>query len=325
MRILVTGGAGFIGSHLVLNLVKHSHYSIYNVDKLSYSSDPSNLKECNILPNYQFIHGNLCHTAFVLALFDKYKFDAVIHLAAESHVTNSYQNPINFFENNVKSTHSLLEACRVHPVTKFLYISTDEVYGGHNTAAVSEDTVLSPTNPYSASKAACEHLINAYKASYSIPSIVVRLNNVYGPHQHCEKVIPKFTLALLRGDKCTIEGSGRQKRNFLYISDAVSGILTVFEKGEIGEVYNIGTEFSIRILDLVAHLSSQITQNGTRETFPVDSIEYIEDRPHNDPVYLIDSSKLHGLGWAVQVGWEEGIKRTVEWYKRKYQAVKSKL
>ena len=321
-RILVTGGAGFIGSHLVISLVKDPLNSVYNVDKLSYCSDPSNLKECSILPNYEFTHGNLCDTAFVLALFARFKFDAVIHLAAESHVTNSYQNPINFFENNVKSTHSLLEACRVYPVKKFLYISTDEVYGGFNTTPVSEDTVLKPTNPYSASKAACEHLVNAYKTSYNIPSLIVRLNNVYGPHQHCEKVIPKFTLALLRGDKCTIEGSGRQRRNFLYISDAVGGILTVFNSGQIGEIYNIGTDFSIMILELVTHLSNQIKPNGHKDSSP---IEYIADRPHNDLVYPIDCCKVQRLGWRVQVEWGEGIKRTVEWYKQQYQAIKSKL
>ena len=321
-RILVTGGAGFIGSHVVLSLTKHPHCSVYNVDKLSYCSDPSNLKECNLLPNYQFIHGNLCDTGFVLALFARFKFDAVIHLAAESHVTNSFQNPINFFENNVKSTHSLLEACRVYPVKKFLYISTDEVYGGNNITPAREDTVLNPTNPYSASKAASEHLVNAYKTSYNMPSIVVRLNNVYGPHQHYEKVIPKFTLALLRGEKCPIEGAGRQQRNFLYISDAVDGILTVFERGQIGEVYNIGIEFSISILDLVTHLSNQIGPIGYSEA---SRIEYITDRPHNDLAYPIDCSKLHRLGWRRQVEWGDGIKRTVEWYRQRYQTIKSKL
>ncbi|KAI6656993.1 DTDP-D-glucose 4,6-dehydratase [Oopsacas minuta] len=321
MKILVTGGAGFIGSHIVLALVKQPQNSIYNVDKLSYCSDLRNLKECNNLPNYQFIYGNLCDTTFVLDLFEKFKFDAVIHLAAESHVSNSFQAPIEVFENNVKSTQSLLEACRKSPVRRFLYVSTDEVYGGDNTTPVSEDTILRPTNPYSASKAACEHIVNAYKTSFKIPVVVVRLNNVYGPHQHKEKVIPRFISALLHGDKCTIEGSGKQKRNFLYIADAVDGVLTVFQKGVNGEVYNIGTEFNITIIDLVKLLLEQIQPKGRI----VDFIEYIKDRPHNDLVYPIDSSKLQMLGWSVQVGWEQGIKQSIEWYQQQLEKINSKL
>ena len=321
MKILVTGGAGFIGSHVVHALVRHPQNSVINIDKLSYCSDLSYLEECSGLPNYQFVHWNLCDAAFVLDLFKKYKFDAVIHLAAESHVSNSFQSPVNFFENNVKATQSLLEASRVYPLQKFLYISTDEVYGGDNTTAANEDTTLNPTNPYSASKAACEHLVNAYKNSFKIPVLLVRLNNVYGPHQHSEKVIPRFIVSLLRGGKCTIEGSGNQKRNFLYITDAVNGILTVFEKGELGQVYNIGTEFNISILELVKLLLERIYPEGRTS----DHIEYIKDRPHNDIVYPIDSSKLHKLGWRLQVDWNEGITHTVRWYRKRIDRVKSKL
>ena len=321
MRILVTGGAGFIGSHVVLALVRHPHNSIVNIDKLSYCSDLRYLEECNGLPNYQFIHWNLCDAAFVLELFKKSNFDAVIHLAAESHVSNSFQTPINFFENNVKATQSLLEACRVYSVKKFLYISTDEVYGGDNISPASEGTLLNPTNPYSASKAACEHLVNAYKISFKIPVLLVRLNNVYGPHQHSEKVIPRFIISLLNGRRCTIEGSGMQKRNFLYITDAVNGILTVFEKGEVGQVYNIGTEFNISILELVELLLERVYPKG----MTLDHIEYIKDRPHNDLVYPIDSSKLQKLGWRIQVDWSEGITHTVSWYRKRVGTVKSKL
>ena len=287
MNILVTGGAGFIGSHIVISLLKNKRNTVHNVDKLSYCSDISNLEECINLPNYHFIHANLCNVSFVTNLFERCRFDAVIHLAAESHVSNSFQNPIDIFQNNTNSTQSLLEACRQYPVKKFLYVSTDEVYGGDHRIPVGEETALKPTNPYSASKAACEQLVSAYSSSYKVPSLIVRLNNVYGPHQHNEKVIPRFIQSLLRGDQCTIEGSGGQRRNFLYISDAVSGILKVLERGEVGEVYNIGTEFNISIYDLVFQLLSHIQPNLFSPS-QSEVIKFIADRPHNDMMYPID-------------------------------------
>ena len=324
MNYLVTGGAGFIGSHIVISLLKNKHNSVHNVDKLSYCSDLSNLEECTSEPNYHFVHANLCNVSYVSRLFERCKFDVVIHLAAESHVSNSFQDPIEFSQNNINSTHSLLEACRRYPVKRFLYVSTDEVYGGDHKIPVSERTVLRPTNPYSASKAACEHLVCAYHSSFKIPSLVVRLNNVFGPHQHSEKVIPRFIQSLLRGDKCTIEGSGKQKRSFLYISDAVSGIMAVLERGEIGEAYNIGTEFNISIYDLVFELLSHIHPKIDSPS-ESDAMEFIPDRPHNDMMYPVDCKKIGKLGWSVQVRWEVGIKQTIQWYKWKAGMLTAKL
>ncbi|KAJ3102125.1 hypothetical protein HDU97_000767 [Phlyctochytrium planicorne] len=272
MNILVTGGAGFIASHVVIKLVKaYPNYQIINLDKLDYCSTLKNLADIKEYPNYKFIKGDITITDFVNFLLKEYKIDVVFHFAAQSHVDNSFGDSFEFTKNNVLGTHVLLEAARLHGVKKFIHVSTDEVYGETDYAkpCCDEDANLSPSNPYSATKAAAECLAQAYLKSFKLPVIITRSNNIYGPHQYPEKVIPKFICSLLNGKKWLvsqnvldeynlrfsfIHGDGSNSRHYLYISDAVDAFITVLKSGIPGEAYNIGTDFEISNRHLARYL-----------------------------------------------------------------------
>eukprot|EP01121_Diplochlamys_sp_Union-15-3_P006395 TRINITY_DN16894_c0_g1_i1.p1 TRINITY_DN16894_c0_g1~~TRINITY_DN16894_c0_g1_i1.p1 ORF type:complete len:362 (+),score=54.98 TRINITY_DN16894_c0_g1_i1:53-1087(+) len=313
-KILLTGGAGFIGSHVLIHLVKnYPDYTIWNLDKLDYCSSLKNLEEIKNHPNYHFVKGDILSSDLINHLLSSHKIDTIMHFAAQSHVDNSFGNSIAFTRNNILGTHVLLECAKVHNVKRFVHVSTDEVYGESSFGeGVKENCVLAPTNPYAASKAGAEHLVQSYYRSFRLPVIITRGNNVYGPHQYPEKIIPKFIGLLERGKPCCIHGNGSHKRSFIHVSDVVRAFDAILHKGAIGETYNIGTSFEISTLDVAKKLIAEfgLTEQESKYT------EFVADRPFNDLRYAIDPSKLHQLGWKEQVSWDEGVKQTFAWYKR---------
>ncbi|KAJ3210903.1 hypothetical protein HDU67_004922 [Dinochytrium kinnereticum] len=344
-RILITGGAGFIASYVVIKLVRlYPEYSIFNLDKLDYCSSLKSLSDINSFKNYKFIKGDITSTDFVNFIMKEYQIDTVFHFAAQSHVEdNSFGDSFEFTKNNVLGTHVLLEAARLHGISKFIHVSTDEVYGETDTAmpCYDEDANLSPSNPYAATKAAAECLAQAYLKSFKLPVIITRSNNVYGPHQYPEKIIPKFICSLLNGRKCYIHGDGTNSRHYLYVTDVADAFITVLHLGVIGEAYNIGTDFEISNIHLARYLlmefglvpdmKSDKEVNGyvssERDEFLSQQmrgrsvstelkdedryLQFVEDRPFNDRRYAIGSSKMKTLGWKPKVPFSEGITKTV--------------
>ncbi|KAJ3159289.1 hypothetical protein HDU86_001892 [Geranomyces michiganensis] len=313
-NILITGGAGFIASFVVRKLVLlYPEYNIYNFDKLDYCASTNNVKSVADKPNYTFIKGDICVKDMVNFVLHEKKIDTILHFAAQTHVDNSFGNSAEFTLNNVMGTHVLLEAARVNNVKKFVHISTDEVYGEveHGGSELTEESILAPTNPYSATKAAAEMLVGAYQKSFGLPTIITRSNNVYGPYQYPEKIIPKFVTLLSENSKVFIHGDGSNTRRFIYGTDVADAIEVILHKGAIGETYNIGTSFEISNLELTKMLIRQMGL-GDREK---ELITFVEDRPFNDMRYAIDSTKLEALGWAPKVSFETGLKKSIEWYK----------
>jgi len=313
-NILVTGGAGFIASHVVMLLVKkYPQYKIVNLDKLDYCSSLLNLEEINDAPNYKFIKGNIRSGEFINYLFKTEEIDTILHFAAQTHVDNSFGNSFKFTQDNVFGTHTLLEAAKVHGIKRFIHVSTDEVYGeSAATDDVVEDTILEPTNPYAATKAAAEFLVKAYYKSFKLPVIITRGNNVYGPHQYPEKLIPKFCLLLQRDKPLWVHGRGTSVRNFLYVEDTARAFDCILHKGSVGQVYNVGTDFETSVLGVAEDLLRIVGKADQKDKY----LNFVEDRPFNDCRYAIDSSKLRSLGWEPQVSWEQGLQRTYEWYQK---------
>ncbi|KAH0517340.1 dTDP-D-glucose 4,6-dehydratase [Microtus ochrogaster] len=294
-RVLVTGGAGFIASHVIVSLVEdYPNYLIINLDK-----------------------GDICDSHFVKLLFEVEKIDIVLHFAAQTHVDLSFVRAFEFTYVNVYGTHVLVSAAYEARVEKFIYVSTDEVYGGSLDQEFDESSPKQPTNPYASSKAAAECFVQSYWERYKFPVVITRSSNVYGPHQYPEKVIPKFISLLQHGRKCCIHGSGLQRRNFLYAADVVEAFLTVLRKGEPGEIYNIGTNFEMSVVQLAKELI-QLIKETSSESETESWVDYVHDRPHNDMRYPMKSEKIHSLGWKPKVPWEEGIKKTVEWYRENF-------
>ncbi|XP_028584129.1 dTDP-D-glucose 4,6-dehydratase isoform X1 [Podarcis muralis] len=317
-RILVTGGAGFIASHVVVSLVeKHPNYMIINLDKLDYCASLKNLERVSERQNYKFIQGDICEPSFVKELFEAEKFDIVLHFAAQTHVDLSFWHKLEFNYVNVYGTCILVGAAYEANVEKFIYVSTDEVYGGSYNKEFDESSSKKPSNPYAASKAAAECIVQSYWERYQFPVVITRSSNVYGPHQFPEKVIPKFISRLQQNRKCCIHGSGLQRRNFLYASDVVEAFLTVMKKGQPGEIYNIGTSFEMSIAQLAKELIHLI-KNTSSEAETEYWMDYVKDRPTNDLGYPMNSGKMHSLGWRPKVPWNEGIKKTIEWYQENF-------
>lgn len=313
--ILLTGGAGFIGSHVVLLLVKkYPNIKIVCFDKLDYCACLANLNELNGLPNYKFVKGNICSSDLVSYVLKTENIDTIMHFAAQTHVDNSFGNSFQFTQNNIMGTHVMLESAKVHGIKRFIHVSTDEVYGEQHAgqSAMREEQVLEPTNPYAATKAGAEFLAKSYLRSFNMPVIITRGNNVYGPHQFPEKLIPKFINQIKRGRAVTLHGTGQNMRNFLYVEDVARAFEIVLFKGTVGEIYNIGGTNERKNIDVARDLLSLAGYNTAEKQQPM--ITYVEDRAFNDLRYHINSDRLKELGWREEVTWEDGLKSTHDWY-----------
>nr|QBK92301.1 MAG: GDP-mannose 4,6 dehydratase [Pithovirus LCPAC304] len=310
-RILITGAAGFIGSHVAQHMVTtYPEYTIVGVDKLSYCSNLKNMEECKTHPNFTFMRADITDIDAMKYIFSSLKIDTVLHFAAYTHVDHSFANSIIFTKNNVLGTHILLEVSKEHRIDRFVHVSTDEVYGGMHSMAT-EQSILAPTNPYAATKAAAEHLVMSYHLSFGLNTIITRGNNVYGPKQYPEKLIPKFIRHLLDGEKCPIQGSGEQKRSFLYTDDVVQAFDLVLHKGKVGEIYNIGSEVEYSVNDVFMMLIKTMYPRNVDDHLP--RYFYTKDRDFNDLRYFISVEKLEKLGWRPRISFEEGLVKTVEW------------
>ncbi|XP_051134920.1 trifunctional UDP-glucose 4,6-dehydratase/UDP-4-keto-6-deoxy-D-glucose 3,5-epimerase/UDP-4-keto-L-rhamnose-reductase RHM3-like [Andrographis paniculata] len=312
-NILLTGGAGFIASHVANRLIRnYPEYKIVVLDKLDYCSNLKNLLPSNSSPNFKFVKGDIASADLVNYLLITENIDTIMHFAAQTHVDNSFGNSFEFTKNNIYGTHVLLEACKVTgQIRRFIHVSTDEVYGETDEDAVvgnHEASQLLPTNPYSATKAGAEMLVMAYARSYGLPVITTRGNNVYGPNQFPEKLIPKFILLAMRGKKLPIHGDGCNVRSYLYCEDVAEAFEVILHKGELCHVYNIGTKKERRVTDVATDICKLFNMD------PKENIQYVENRPFNDQRYFLDDQKLKNLGWAERTTWEEGLKKTMEWY-----------
>jgi dTDP-glucose 4,6-dehydratase len=294
MNILVTGGCGFIGSNFINYLLKKdSTVTIYNIDCLNYCANEKNV---NTHPRYHFIKGNITSKDLISHILHEYSIDAIIHFAAQSHVDNSFDNSLQYTTDNVYGTHVLLQASKEYgKLKRFLHFSTDEVYGEVDLehTGCHERSLLNPTNPYAATKAAAEFLVRSYYHSFKLPTVIVRCNNVYGPNQYPEKVIPKFIKQLKEGKKLTIHGKGDTRRNFIWAEDVASATELIFHKGEINEIYNIGTTQEFSVMDVAQILIDKLTDDKQLNSH----ITFVEDRPFNDFRYSVDRTRLMELGW----------------------------
>ena len=294
MNILVTGGCGFIGSNFINYILKKDPtVKIFNIDCLNYCADVSNVISH---PNYKFIKGNITSKDLVLHILNEYSIDAIIHFAAQSHVDNSFDNSLQYTTDNVMGTHVLLQASKEYgKIKKFLHFSTDEVYGEVDLEhpGCHEKSLLNPTNPYAATKAAAEFLVRSYYHSFNLPVVIVRCNNVYGPNQYPEKLIPKFIKLLREGKPLTIHGNGSTRRNFIWAEDVSSATELIFHNGVLNEVYNIGTKQEYSVMDVATLLIGRMTEDRAINNHVI----FVEDRPFNDFRYSVDTTLLKSLGW----------------------------
>lgn len=322
-KILITGGAGFIGSHVVRLFVnKYPNYQVFNLDKLTYAGNLENLRDVENAPNYLFIKGDITDADFINGLFAEHRFDGVLHLAAESHVDRSIEDPMSFITTNIIGTVNLLNAARAIWGDKmeghrFYHISTDEVYGTLGEEGLfTEETAYDPRSPYSASKASSDHLVRAYYHTYDLPVVLSNCSNNYGPNHFPEKLIPLCIYNIKNNKPLPVYGDGKYTRDWLWVKDHATAIDTVFHKGLIGETYNIGGHNEWKNIDLVRVLCRTMDEKlqrpvGTSERL----ITFIKDRPGHDRRYAIDSSKIQKeLGWKPSLQFEEGIALTVDWY-----------
>ncbi|AYV45928.1 dTDP-glucose 4,6-dehydratase [Caulobacter flavus] len=325
MKLLITGGAGFIGSTLVRTALNAGH-SVINVDALTYAGDLANLAEVESHPAYAFEQADIADGAAMAAVFDRHDPDAVLHLAAESHVDRSIDGPLAFVRTNVMGTALLLEAARAHlgrldperaARFRFVHVSTDEVYGalGPDDAPFDERSPVDPTSPYSSSKAASDLLARAWGRTYGLPVIVTSCSNNYGPRQHPEKLIPTVIFNALAGRPIPVYGDGRQVRDWLHVEDHAAALLRVLEAGAPGETYLIGGDAERANIDLVRTICAALDRIRPGNTPREDLITHVTDRPAHDRRYAIDAGKLRrDLGWSPAMTVEEGLERTVRWY-----------
>jgi dTDP-glucose 4,6-dehydratase len=308
MKLLVTGGCGFMGSNFIRYILeKYPEYSIVNLDALTYAGNPANLMDIQDNSRYTFVHGNITNDACVQSVFEQ-GIDTVINYAAETHVDRSIMAPKAFIQTDVLGTYTLLEMVRRFQTPRYIQISTDEVYGSIENGLFTEHSPFLPNSPYAASKAGGDLLCRAYVHTYHLPVIVTHSCNFYGPYQYPEKVIPLFITNLFEEKKIPLYGDGKNVREWIFTHDHCSAIDMLLHKGTLGEVYNIGTGHEISNIDLTMKLLAY-TGNGT------DMIEYVKDRPGHDRRYALDASKLRVLGWAPRYSFEEGLQKTVQWYK----------
>ena len=325
MKILVTGGAGFIGSNLVRHLLTQTDHSVVNVDALTYAGNLQSLADLEGHPRYQFAHADICDAPSVHKLFATHSPDWIIHLAAESHVDRSIDGPERFIQTNIVGTYNLLQASLKFwqsmpskDTFRFLHASTDEVYGSLTSDEhFSESTPYNPRSPYSASKAASDHLVRAWAHTYKLPILITNASNNYGPYQFPEKLVPLVILKALRGEAIPVYGTGANVRDWLYVGDHVDALYRVISQGRIGETYHIGGNNEHRNIDLVRLLCTLLDQIKPRKDGKsyIEQITFVADRPGHDLRYAIDASKIkRELGWVPQQDHNSGFQKTVEWY-----------
>ena len=310
-NLLVTGGCGFIGSNFINYIFEKNKYKIINFDAMYYCANENNINfNIRNSENYILVKGNLCSTDLVNHVLNTYNIDEVIHFAAQSHVQNSFDDSLQFTQDNILGTHTLLECCRKYgKINKFIHVSTDEVYGESmisiDESKKTEHSILCPTNPYAATKAGAELIAQSYNHSYKMPIIITRGNNVYGPNQYPEKLIPRFIKLLKENKKVTIQGDGSAIRAFLHSYDTARAFEFILEKGVVGEIYNIGCDdgMEFSVMDIAKILIKKIKDTDDYDQW----IDYIEDRPFNDSRYFISNQKLKDLGWNVTVSLEDGL------------------
>lgn len=310
---LITGGAGFIGLNFVKLMLQDADVRLTVFDKLTYASHPEEMDELLKLPHFRFIQGDITLQHELDQAFDEV-YDAIIHFAAESHVDRSIESAEPFIQTNVLGTYRMLEAVLKGKAKKLIHISTDEVYGDLETddPAFTEQTPLSPNNPYSASKASSDLLVKSYIHTHQLPAMITRCSNNYGPYQHEEKLIPTIIRKAVNGEKIPIYGDGQQIRDWLYVEDHARAVKQVLENGTAGQVYNIGGGNEKTNLDLTKTILSQLGVSH-------DQIAFIQDRKGHDRRYAINASKLKGeLGWTQETSFEKGIEKTINWYRTKY-------
>jgi dTDP-glucose 4,6-dehydratase len=312
MKVLVTGGAGFIGSWLVRTLLTDSsNIEVINLDLLTYAGNLDNLADIADNPRYRFVHGDIRDVALVNELMQE--VDACIHLAAETHVDRSITGPLVFTQTNVMGTHILLEAARVHGLKKFVLVSTDEVYGSlplDTPELFTEKTPLKPNSPYAASKASADLLAMCYFKTYGMPVCITRCGNNYGPYQYPEKLIPFFILKALSGESVPVYGDGLNVRDWIYVEDHAKGIWQVCQQGQPGEVYNIGASEQHNNLEMTRLLLQLLGQ-------PESSMHFVADRPGHDRRYALDTAKIQtNLGWKPEHSFESALRQTVAWYQQ---------
>ena len=316
MKLLVTGGAGFIGSCFVRHILnKYQDYQVINIDALTYCGNLENLKDVENNPNYKFVHGNICDRKLVRELVSQ--VDCIVNFAAESHVDNSIKHPEVFIETNVQGTLNLLQSAKEIGIERYLQVSTDEVYGTlGKTGYFYETTPLAPNSPYSASKASADMLVRAFYETYKLPVLTTRCSNNYGPYQYPEKLIPFFISRLLNGEKVPVYGDGLNVRDWLYVYDHCAAIDTVLHKGKIGEVYNVGGHNEKTNMEITRLILDAMGKDES-------SIEYVQDRLGHDRRYAISNDKITSeLGWEPSVTFEQGIKMTIDWYLNNQEWIK---
>ena len=317
--LLVTGGAGFIGSNFVLTTLAQTGEAVVNLDKLTYAGSLKNLDPLKGNPNHVFVKGDICDRALVRSLLQQHKPRAIVHFAAESHVDRSIAGPADFIQTNVVGTFSLLEEARACPQPpRFLHVSTDEVYGtlAFDEAPFTEARPFAPNSPYAASKAAADHLVRAYFHTYKLPVLTTNCSNNYGPRQYPEKLIPLMIRNALAGERLPVYGDGRNRRDWLYVDDHCAALRLVLEKGRVGETYNIGGECERGNLDVVKELCAVLDKARPRKGGSyADLIQFVTDRPGHDLRYAMDIGKIRQqLGWSPKERFETGLEKTVRWY-----------
>ena len=330
MRFLITGGAGFIGSAVIRHIIQNTEHEVLNVDKLTYAGNLESLSSISNYSRYQFSQTDICNRAALDQLFTDFQPDAVMHLAAESHVDRSISGPYAFIETNIIGTYQMLEASRAYwlglnekkkATFRFHHISTDEVYGDleGTTDLFTEKTPYSPSSPYSASKASSDHLVRAWNRTYGLPILVTNCSNNYGPYHFPEKLIPLMILNALQGKALPVYGNGQQIRDWLFVEDHARALYTVVTQGQVGETYNIGGHNEKANIDVVLTICSLLEELAPNKPQGVeryrDLITYVKDRPGHDVRYAIDASKIEReLGWIPKESFETGLRKTVEWY-----------
>jgi dTDP-glucose 4,6-dehydratase len=325
MRVIVTGGAGFIGSALVRHLVLEKGFEVLNVDALTYAGNLDSLRAVEGNANYRFLQANICDRPAMEQAFADFRPNRVMHLAAESHVDRSITGAADFVQTNVIGTFTLLEVARGHWASlegaekdafRFLHVSTDEVYGSLGDEGLfREDTSYDPSSPYSASKASSDHLAKAWERTYGLPVVVSNCSNNYGPYHFPEKLIPLTILNALAGERLPVYGKGENVRDWLYVEDHARALDLIIERGRVGETYNVGGHNERQNIDVVRRICDVLDQLRPANAPRQELIEFVTDRPGHDARYAIDSTKLETeLGWRAQENFESGIEKTVQWY-----------